>query len=87
MTPLTCKRNSNKGTVMDYVLALAIYKVLTLNFCMEHQPNLVKGCNEVVIECVMDEGFENFNFCASEDYLSWNQEEIRYLNEYDLNEE
>lgn len=65
---------------MEWVLTLAIYKFLALDFCTQTKPELVKGCTEVVMDCVMDEGFENYNFCTSEDYLSWNEEEIRYLN-------
>lgn len=68
---------------MGWLAVVAIFKTLAFNQCNAEMPNMAQGCVEVVIECTMDEGFENFDFCSSKDYLSWNIEEIKeYQHEF-----
>ena len=64
---------------MSWLATVALYKALTVNFCALHMPEMQYGCTEVVMECVLDEGFNNYDFCADTEYLGWNYNEISEL--------
>ena len=71
---------------MEWFVTIATFKALTLGMCQEMMPSMEYGCTEVVMECTLDEGFENHSFCASEDYLSGSYDEIKeYQREFEHN--